>query len=70
MPSAKQNDILTKTEIEMLLELNTGDTLIQIAKRRCISLNTVKQHTKSIYSKLKVNKRSMAISIAKERGLI
>ncbi len=70
IPSAKQNDILTKTEIEMLLELYTGDTLIQIAKRRCISLNTVKQHTKSIYTKLKVNKRSMAISIAKERGLI
>ena len=66
----KQKDLLTKTEKEILKELDSGNTLIQIADKRCISLNTVKQHTKTIYSKLKVNKRNMAIKVAKERGLI
>lgn len=66
----KQKDLLTKTELEILNELDSGNTLTQIADKRCISLNTVKQHTKTIYSKLKVNKRNMAIKVAKERGLI
>ena len=70
MPKTNQNDVLTKTEVDILLELDSGDTLAQIAENRCISLNTVKQHTKNIYSKLKVNKRNMALKVAKERGII
>ncbi len=70
VPETMQKEVLTKTEVEILMELDSENTLAQIADKRCISLNTIKQHTKSIYSKLKVNKRNMAIKVAKERGLI
>lgn len=61
---------LTPAELGMLRELNTGKSLQEIAQTLCISLNTVKHHTKNIYSKLKVNKRMLAVEEAKELGIL
>lgn len=64
------NLTLTKSEITMLKQLATERSMSEIADELCISLNTVKHHTKNIYSKLKVNKRNSAVRLAKEYGLI
>ncbi|MCA9977958.1 MAG: DNA-binding response regulator, partial [Anaerolineales bacterium] len=42
----------------------------EIAAQLFISLNTVLYHTKNIYSKLGVSKRSLAIAKARELELI
>lgn len=61
---------LTKAEINMLEELATDKSNSEIAETLCISLNTVKHHTKNIYAKLNVNTRNKAVALAKEIGLI
>ena len=54
----------------MLKLLGTELSGPEIAGRLCVSLNTVRTHTKNIYSKLGVNSRRTAIRRAEEVGLL
>jgi LuxR family transcriptional regulator, maltose regulon positive regulatory protein len=61
---------LSSREIDVLRELSSGITNLEIADRLCISLATVKTHVQSIYSKLCVSSRTAASKKAKEEGIL
>jgi len=62
-------ECLTKRETEILQMLAKGLTNKDIASCLFISRNTVKFHLKTIYSKLDVNNRTEASSIASRMGI-
>ena len=66
----KSPDGLTARELEVLRALARGLTNREIADGLCISLATVKTHVLSVFGKLGVSSRLMAIQAARERGLI
>ncbi|MFN2107875.1 MAG: LuxR C-terminal-related transcriptional regulator, partial [Candidatus Promineifilaceae bacterium] len=60
-PAQPLIDSLTERELEILLLIAAGLKNKEIAEQLVISLNTVLYHIKNIYSKLGVNKRTLAI---------
>ncbi|WP_115028037.1 LuxR C-terminal-related transcriptional regulator [Acetobacterium bakii] len=56
-----QND-LTERENEVIQELASGSSNMQIAEKLCVSLATVKSHINNIYGKLGVNNRVAAVN--------
>ena len=60
---------LTIREIEVIVELSTGDSNREIAQRLCISENTVKVHVHEILRKLKLNGRQEVAEYAHRHGL-
>jgi LuxR family maltose regulon positive regulatory protein len=69
-PEHTSIDSLSKRELEILTLIAAGLKNKEIAEQLVISLNTVLYHNKNIYSKLGVNKRTLAIAKAKELNLI
>jgi LuxR family maltose regulon positive regulatory protein len=69
-PEHTSIDSLSKRELEILTLIAAGLKSKDIAEQLVISLNTVLYHNKNIYSKLGVNKRTLAIAKAKELNLI
>lgn len=72
-PSSPQTylvDPLTPREVEVLQLLHVGLSGPEIADKLVISLNTVRSHTKNIYSKLNVTRRQEALERARELYLI
>lgn len=61
---------LSGREIEVLRLLASDLSGPEIARELIVSLNTVRTHTKSIYSKLGVNNRRAAIRLAEELHLL
>ncbi|MEZ4865558.1 MAG: LuxR C-terminal-related transcriptional regulator [Caldilineaceae bacterium] len=61
---------LSDRELEVLRLLNTDLKGPEIARELVVSLNTMRTHTKNIYSKLGVNSRRAAVRRAKELELI
>jgi len=61
---------LSERELEVLQSMAAGQKHKEVAERLVISLNTVRHHTRNIYSKLNVNTRAQAISRAKELHLL
>jgi LuxR family transcriptional regulator, maltose regulon positive regulatory protein len=61
---------LSERELEVLKLLGTELSGPEIASRLNVSLNTVRTHTKNIYSKLEVSNRRAAIHRAEELGLL
>jgi len=61
---------LSEREREVLRLLAADLTYEAIGESLVISLNTVRTHTKNIYSKLNVNRRSQAIARARALGLL
>lgn len=64
------NDAPTPRESEVLALLAGGYTNAQIAAELKISERTVKFHLSSLFSRLGAKRRTQAIAIARERGLI
>jgi LuxR family transcriptional regulator, maltose regulon positive regulatory protein len=62
--------ILSEREITVLGLLPSMLSLEEIALDLTVSVNTVKSHTRSIYTKLGVSSRRLAVLAAHERGLI
>ena len=54
----------------MLRLLGTELSGPEIARELVVSLNTVRSHTKTIYTKLGVNSRRTAVRRAQELGLL
>lgn len=63
-------DPLSERELEVLRLLDTELTGPEVARRLFVSLNTLRTHTKRIFTKLDVNTRSAAVRRGRERGLL
>ncbi|MGK7397320.1 MAG: LuxR C-terminal-related transcriptional regulator [Candidatus Cyclobacteriaceae bacterium M3_2C_046] len=63
-------DLLSQRELDTLQLIAQGMTNQDVADQLFISLNTVKTHLKNIYLKLEINKRTDAVSKARQLGLL
>lgn len=63
-------DPLSDRELDVLRLLETDLTGPEIARELMVSLNTMRTHTKNIYSKLGVNSRRTAVRRAEELNLL
>ena len=61
---------MSDREQDVLRLLGTDLSGPEIARELVVSLNTVRSHTKSIYTKLGVNTRRTAVRRAQELGLL
>jgi DNA-binding NarL/FixJ family response regulator len=68
-PLPEAPSVLTDREAEVLRELASGASNRDIADRLVISENTVKNHVRSILSKLGLQNRREAARFAREQGL-
>jgi LuxR family transcriptional regulator, maltose regulon positive regulatory protein len=62
--------VLSRCELVVLAMLSSLQSLDEIAADLIVSVNTVKSHVRSIYSKLGVSSRRSAVLAAHERGLV
>ena len=69
-PESEWVDPLSEREVEVLQLIAEGLTNQQIADRLYLSLNTVKVHTRNIYSKLGVHHRTGAVAKARALGVL
>jgi LuxR family maltose regulon positive regulatory protein len=69
-PGSELVEPLSQREIEVLQLIAAGHKYQEVAERLVISLNTVRHHTKNIYSKLEVNNRTQAIKKANDLNLL
>jgi LuxR family transcriptional regulator, maltose regulon positive regulatory protein len=70
VPTAGEAEGLSEREVEVLRLLATSLSGPEIARELFVSLNTLRTHTKHIFTKLDVNTRRAAVTRADERGLL
>ena len=70
VPTAGEAEGLSEREVEVLRLLATSLSGPEIARELFVSLNTLRTHTKHIFTKLDVNTRRAAVGRATERGLL
>jgi LuxR family maltose regulon positive regulatory protein len=63
-------DPLSQRELEVLRLLDSDLTGPEIARELYVSVNTLRTHTKRIFTKLDVTTRAAAVRRAHERGLL
>lgn len=61
---------LSAREVEVLKLIAEGKSNQEISAQLYLALNTVKRHAYNIYAKLGVQKRTQAVSVARQMGLI
>lgn len=61
---------ISEREIDVLSQLAKGRSNQEIADKLFISINTVKTHLSSLYQKLEVSRRSLAVKKARSLKLI
>jgi LuxR family maltose regulon positive regulatory protein len=61
-------DLLSERELQVLRLLDSELSGPQIARELYVSLNTLRTHTKHIFTKLQVTDRRSAVRRARERG--
>ena len=61
---------LSQRELEVLRLLDGELTGPEIARKLYVTLNTLRTHTKRIFTKLDANTRAVAVQRARERGLL
>ncbi len=69
-PAAPSADPLSERERQVLRLLDSELTGPQIARELFVTLNTLRSHTKRIFTKLDVTSRRAAVRLARERGLL
>ncbi len=70
LSDTKKPELLSARELEVLGELSLGITNREIAEKLYISQATVKTHVLSIFGKLGVSSRMMAVDMGRKKGLI
>ena len=69
--SARQEQLgITARELEILAAIAEGLSTREIAEKLFVSENTVKTHASRLFGKLNAKRRTQAVQIAKEAGLI
>ena len=61
---------LTPRELEILQQIATGKSTREIAAALFVSENTVKTHASRLFEKLNVKRRTQAVHVGKQLGLI
>ena len=61
---------ITPRELEILEHIASGKSTREIAAALFVSENTVKTHASRLFDKLSVNRRTQAVQVAKNLGLI
>lgn len=61
---------ITAREHEILTHIAAGLSTREIAEKLFVSENTVKTHSRRLFEKLNARRRTQAVQIAKEHGLI
>ena len=61
---------ISRREYEVLQEISLGKSNQEIADSLSISENTVKTHVSNLLSKLEAKRRTQAVSLAKQQGLL
>ena len=61
---------LTPRELEILQQIATGKSTREIAEALFVSENTVKTHASHLFDKLNVKRRTQAVHVGKQLGLI
>ena len=61
---------ITKRELEILTLIATGLSNREIAEKLFVSENTVKTHSSRLFDKLSAKRRTQAVQLGKEMGLI
>ena len=61
---------ITPRELEILEAIAAGLSTREIAERLFVSENTVKTHTARLFGKLSARRRTQAVQLGKEAGLI
>jgi LuxR family maltose regulon positive regulatory protein len=69
-PDSEFIEPLSEREIEVLQLIAQGLSNREVGDRLYLTLNTVKAHSRTIYSKLGVNNRTQAVSKARALGLL
>ncbi len=69
-PQQSLADPLSQRELEVLRLLDSELTGPQIARELYVTLNTLRTHTKRIFTKLDAKTRAAAVRTAREHGLI
>ena len=71
LDAARQEELgITKRELEILELIAAGLSNKEIAERVYVSENTVKTHAASVFEKLNAKRRTQAVQLAKDAGLI
>jgi DNA-binding NarL/FixJ family response regulator len=71
LDAARQEQLgITQRELEILSQIAAGLSNKEIAEKLYVSENTVKTHTASVFEKLNARRRTQAVQLAKEAGLI
>ena len=61
---------LSEREFDVLYQMAAGLSYKEIADKLVVSINTVRHHTRNIYSKLNVNSRTQAVGRARELDML
>jgi DNA-binding CsgD family transcriptional regulator len=61
---------ITPRELEILNQIAAGLSNKEIAERLYVSENTVKTHAASVFEKLNAKRRTQAVQLAKQAGLL
>jgi DNA-binding NarL/FixJ family response regulator len=61
---------ITPRELEILQSIAAGLSNREIAEKLFVSENTVKTHSSRVFDKLQAKRRTQAVQIAKDAGLI
>jgi len=67
---AKDKELLTPHELEILRMVAAGATNREVAHHLFVSVDTVKSHLESIYRTLEVSDRAHAVAVAMRKGLL
>jgi LuxR family maltose regulon positive regulatory protein len=69
-PAQPRNELLSERELEVLRLIAQGLSNQEIGAQLFLALDTVKGHTRRIYNKLQVQRRTEAVARARELGLL